>query len=114
MHLVQNYPSHDFIIDDEEAEGLFERVEEPSDLLYDLLASLGDMPYVEQSSPFVCALTGLQGESDGDEDEKESAVDQNGDNHRPSDTESSHERPTDNPADPIGERPPDTPSRQAD
>jgi hypothetical protein len=57
MHLVHHYPSHDFIIDNEEAADLFENVDEPTDELYSLIRTLGEEAYNEPNSPIVCALT---------------------------------------------------------
>jgi hypothetical protein len=89
FHLVEHYPSHDFIIDNEEAGELFENVEDPSEQLYDLLATLGERAYIEQDSPFVCTLTQLrnhqhEGGSDGD-DHKDPEMAQDGSDHRPGD-----------------------------
>lgn len=41
-HLVEHYPSHDFVIDPDEAEALFEDVRAPSKALYGLYEVLGN------------------------------------------------------------------------
>jgi hypothetical protein len=85
LHLVEHYPSHDFIIDNEEAEQIFENVEEPSDSLYKLLELLGDAPYIEQDPSLVLSLTGRQGEAaeggedDGDEESSPPVAEGGGD-----------------------------------
>lgn len=56
-HLVEDYPAHDFIIDNEEASDLFENVEEPTDGLYRLIEFLGNTAYIEQSPSVVLALS---------------------------------------------------------
>lgn len=57
LRLVHEYPSHDFIIDDEEAKTLFKNVAEPDENLYKLVALLGDAAYNENAIAFACALT---------------------------------------------------------
>jgi hypothetical protein len=54
--LVHDYPSHDFIIDNQEAVRLFKNVSEPDENLYKLVALLGDAAYSESAAAFVCAL----------------------------------------------------------
>ena len=54
--LVEDYPSHEFIIDETEAEGLFERVSEPVEVVEDLLTTLGNAIYWEQRPCFVQRL----------------------------------------------------------
>jgi hypothetical protein len=60
-HLVEHYPSHDFVIDNEEAERLFNNVREPSPFLYDIMEYLfkiiGDSAFNENSDGIVIALT---------------------------------------------------------
>lgn len=55
--LVKDYPSHDFIIDDIEAQELFKKVETPSQPMYELIALIGEPAYSEQREPDVRALT---------------------------------------------------------
>jgi hypothetical protein len=57
MHLIKDYPSHDFIIDDIEAKKLFKKVETPSETLYALVGLLGDPAYNEQRELDVRPLT---------------------------------------------------------
>ncbi len=62
MHLVNDYPSHDFIIDKEEAGRLFNRVENESKNLRALVHALGDSAYGEQRPGVVKALTAREEE----------------------------------------------------
>lgn len=55
--LVRFYPSHDFIIDSDEAEELFDRVEVPSESLYALIAYINELAYQPAQNTFVKALT---------------------------------------------------------
>jgi hypothetical protein len=57
QRLVQGYPSHDFIIDSDEAKELFRTVETPSVSLYTLVGAIAPIAYQEQSQRFVKALT---------------------------------------------------------
>lgn len=57
LQLVHGYPSHDFIIDNDEASQLFNNVEEPSESLYKIVSTLGDIAYDESVQTVVCALT---------------------------------------------------------
>jgi hypothetical protein len=54
--LVTHYPSHDFVIDDEETAQLFRNVDTPSKELYSLLGLLTEFAYDEASDPVICAL----------------------------------------------------------
>jgi hypothetical protein len=68
---VQCYPSHDFIIDDDEARTLFNHVDVPSEELYALVAELGPVAFNEAEEPLVLALTApnaFEGDDDEDED----------------------------------------------
>ena len=47
-HLIRDYPSHDFIIDQHEASELFENVEEPPESLSVLINEIGQYVYAEQ------------------------------------------------------------------
>lgn len=52
--LVHGYPSHDFVIDLEEAQEIFQRVEKPSQALYDIMKSRAeDMIVPRQRTPLV-------------------------------------------------------------
>lgn len=71
--LVEYYPSHDFVIDDEEASTLFYDTELPSENLYSLIPLLGDAAYNEHPAGLVFALSGpngiIQEGSDADDDD---------------------------------------------
>ncbi len=54
--LVHGYPSHDFIIDHDEVNELFERVLEPTNELYRLLGALSDNVYQEAIPNYVLYL----------------------------------------------------------
>jgi len=60
-HLVENYPSHDFVIDNEEADNMFVDVNVPSDHIYDIMKLIlevhGDSAYNEDPEGIVMALT---------------------------------------------------------
>jgi len=68
-HLVGCYPSHDFIIDDDEARQWFNNVDVPSEEMYTLLAELGPVGLNEASEPFVLPLTADAFYSDDDDEE---------------------------------------------
>lgn len=88
-HLVENYPAHDFIIDSDEARGLFENVDEPKPVLYELLSLLGDLAYVEQDKAAVRSLV-VRGEDDdkpADATGQTATVDTDSESHRPVDSE---------------------------
>ena len=100
QHLVSHYPSHDFIIDFEEAGELFGSVSTPSQALYELVGSLGDDAYDEAAETVVKALhDAMPRREDGDEDEErttftdaagsddQSEMDDRRDEHRPSDSQ---------------------------
>jgi hypothetical protein len=78
-HLVRCYPSHDFIIDDEEARELFDNVDVPSVELYRLLGELvgefGGIVLNEAEEPIVVPLTAKAFLEDDDDDSEDSAVD---------------------------------------
>lgn len=90
LNLVHDYPSHDFIIDDDEAKNLFNNIEPPTENLYHLIGGLGESAYNEQQIPRVCALTIRVAEhedekSDKGKEEKPSAGDERAgtvDDHR--------------------------------
>lgn len=100
--LVHDYPSHDFIIDADEARDLFHNVNYPSENLYGLVRMLGDHAYDEAAPEFVRALTviKLEGENDeqpGDQDTEddtsaEAPLENSGGADRPSDQEPSRHR----------------------
>ncbi|MCC5981367.1 MAG: hypothetical protein JJU26_06565 [Oceanicaulis sp.] len=55
-YLVRAYPSHDFIIDREEAEALFHRVSQPKLSLYELVGQISQYTHKPASSPVVMPL----------------------------------------------------------
>jgi hypothetical protein len=54
--LVTAYPSHDFIIDDEEAKKLFKNIEKPAESLYRLMGVLAPLCYTQASPAIVKKL----------------------------------------------------------
>lgn len=73
--LVSDYPSHDFIIDREEAEDLFENVDSPSEELYDLLQLLSGVTYRQASPPIVTACSSKEDSEDEQKEEGQNATD---------------------------------------
>ncbi len=61
QHLVENYPTHDFIIDNEEADKMFVDVNLPSEHIYNIMRLMleihGDSAYNEDPEGIVMALT---------------------------------------------------------
>jgi len=57
MRLVEDYPSHDFIIDNDECETLFNNVDVPSEHLYQVLRFIKQYVYDEASNVVVLGLT---------------------------------------------------------
>lgn len=104
-HLVENYPSHDFVIDNEEAAALFNNVAFPSGNLYSLISLLGDVAYNEDRSGVVLALSKQQAKAEGsdhangdnsesvevrdDGDAESAGVAEGGEQDRPSNSETS-------------------------
>lgn len=68
--LVYGYPSHDFIIDDEEARHLFKNVDYPTDSLYQIVGILGDAVYNEATPSVVVALTRKDRDIEHDHDDQ--------------------------------------------
>ena len=102
--LVNSYPSHDFIIDDDEARSLFKNVDMPSEALYQLVGCLGDMAYGEQRPAAIISLSGISWEDSDEPDNSGEAshaeptensstgpMDDGGDVNRPSNSEPSRE-----------------------
>lgn len=85
--LTKNYPSHDFIIDKDEAEVLFERIDEPSRALWKLIGHFGPIVTSEVAEGFVARISdvtrneGATGEDEeqDDEDAEGSETDHAGD-----------------------------------
>jgi hypothetical protein len=73
-HFVSCYPSHDFVIDDEEARKWFKNVELPSEELYDLLALLGAVAREEAHQTVVLRLS-PQTENQDEHDDENNAAD---------------------------------------
>lgn len=70
--LVEDYPSHGFIIDKAEATELFTKVSAPAAKVYDLMFTLGDKVYSEQSPCFAERLdTKTNPKEEGDNGETE-------------------------------------------
>lgn len=72
-HLVEHYPSHDFVIDDEEAAALFRNVSPPKPMIYDLVELLGDAAYGEHKSGVVRLISKSSEEHDGENDAHDDA-----------------------------------------
>lgn len=66
-HFVSCYPSHDFVIDDEEAKRWFKHVELPSEELYRVIALLGRVAREEMHDTVVLALSPNEEENNDDE-----------------------------------------------
>ena len=83
--LVENYPSHDFVIDDEEAAGLFYDISLPSENLYSLIDLLGDAAYNEHPVGLVLALDELNDDTGERSDaEDHDATEEPGSEEQPS------------------------------
>ncbi len=92
QRLVYQYPSHDFVIDVNEARELFKRVETPKQNLYTIVGLLGGLAYDESPVSVICALHPMSKQEDGDEERNEgpapaNEVDDSGDANRSSDPE---------------------------
>lgn len=66
--LVRDYPSHDFIIDRDEAAEMFENVSEPTPELYDLIGVINQVAYKEAGA--VCALQAPESAEEDEHEEK--------------------------------------------
>ena len=64
--LVNDYPSHDFIIDCDEARSLFEKVEPPDDDLSDLISELGPVVFRAGHTNLVVRIDRQAGEENED------------------------------------------------
>ncbi|MFG1179006.1 SDH family Clp fold serine proteinase [Xanthobacter versatilis] len=77
-HLVSHYPSHDFIIDDEEAKELFDVVDVPTQALYRLVGAIGHDAYNEADEaavePLHCLLDALGGDQNENEADEEACA----------------------------------------
>lgn len=71
--LVTDYPSHDFIIDREEAATLFNRVDEPKTELYALVGLISDIAYQQAMPGVVTGCTEIPQENTGEDDGNEVA-----------------------------------------
>ncbi|MGF6255281.1 SDH family Clp fold serine proteinase [Ensifer sp. LBL] len=71
--LVSDYPSHDFIIDREEAGTLFDKVDPPTEELYDLVKLISGVTY-RQASPGIIMACSSE-EDSGDDDQQRAQTD---------------------------------------
>lgn len=76
-HMVSGYPSHDFIIDFQEAEQLFETVSLPNENLENLTNAIGPLVYSEHDPHVVGRLDETKGE-DGDHDDNDGSTEKSG------------------------------------
>lgn len=67
--LVEDYPSHEFIIDREEVRKLFKTVKDPTKEMHELVLALADIVYVEQSPHIISRLDGNFEQTEDDDDE---------------------------------------------
>ena len=74
-HFVSCYPSHDFVIDDNEARKWFERVELPSEELYKLVGAIGDPAYNEQDDLLILSLNNLSQDEEDEAGDEENTAD---------------------------------------
>lgn len=58
--LVTDYPSHDFIIDKDEARSLFNRIDDPSKEMYNLIAQIARIVYHQASPGVVMGCTQIE------------------------------------------------------
>jgi hypothetical protein len=77
--LVSGYPSHDFIIDRDEAEGLFYRVSDPSAEMYQLIGCISHLTHKPSQNGFVESIDIIPipttaAPTDGDENDTDSQV----------------------------------------
>jgi hypothetical protein len=116
-HLVKCYPSHDFIIDKDEASELFHRVGEPSENLYTIIGMLGDSCYQESKSSVVAGLTEPPSTEENPDHGTEPAQ-QGGDEKRPPESAMDGGGQADRPGDPgsprVSPRGSDKPSSTAE
>jgi hypothetical protein len=56
-NLVHDYPSHDFIIDDDELRTIFQNIDTPSENLYSVISHLGEFIYDEASPTIAFGIT---------------------------------------------------------
>lgn len=93
--LTENYPSHDFIIDKQEADELFEKVDEPTQSLWKLIGTFSGFVLSEKQEGFVFRLSSFTESSteEGDQDttamEAQNEDQQNGDEERPTEVDNS-------------------------
>ena len=71
--LVADYPSHDFIIDREEAATLFNKVDEPKSELYALVGLISDIAYQQAMPGVVTGCTEIPQEDTGEDEGNETA-----------------------------------------
>jgi hypothetical protein len=68
--LVHDYPSHDFVIDKQEARTLFSQIEDPTTDMYDLASKLGDLVYIPDSKEVTAEALSKLDESEKKAEEK--------------------------------------------
>lgn len=76
--LVTDYPSHDFIIDRDEASKLFRTVDQPSEELYDLVQLLSGVTYRQASPGIVTACSSEDASEDDQKKAEDHAADDTG------------------------------------
>lgn len=102
--LVRGYPSHDFIIDDEEARSLFRSVDTPSEKIYEVVRKLASVTYKEARTPLVMRLQRPHPQDEREGDDGDEEVHGEG-SPRPGGPEPVDDcGPPDRPSDPVEER----------
>lgn len=67
--LTENYPSHDFIIDAEEAHQLFKNIDEPTESLWKLIGTFAEIMLSEKEEGLVLRLSDIVSEAANDDEE---------------------------------------------
>ena len=78
MHLVHNYPSHDFVIDSSEAKSLFREVRSPDDNLRQIVMELGTLMFVSKDEPLVLRLDTAGGNAEDEEETSDAEAEHEG------------------------------------
>jgi hypothetical protein len=82
--LTENYPSHDFIIDQEEASGMFKNIDGPTESLWKLIGTFSEIVLSERDEGLVLRLSDIASEATNDDEvedddsERGAAVDATG------------------------------------
>lgn len=82
--LTEHYPSHDFIIDIQEARQLFKNVDEPSDNLYKIIRHFADFVFTPREEGIVICLNSIS-ESSRENRNEGAEVDREGSSEEPVD-----------------------------